>query len=110
MKGEIMNNIEDDVQKLRLEGNEAFKGTAWLQAVQCYTKALDLHPEQDSARAVLLKNRAAAYLKLEKFNKVVKDCDEAIEICPTDPKALFRRASALETLGRVEEVSLGVEP
>jgi hypothetical protein len=32
MKGETMNNIEDEVQKLRLEGNEAFKGTAWLQA------------------------------------------------------------------------------
>jgi protein unc-45 len=61
--------------------------------------------EQDSTRAVLLKNRAAAYLKLEKYNKVVKDCDEAIEICPTDPKALFRRATALEILGRVEEVS-----
>jgi protein unc-45 len=53
---------------------------------------------------VLLKNRAAAYLKLEKYNKVVKDCDAAIEISPTDPKALFRRAVALETLGRVEEV------
>lgn len=104
MKGETLGNIEDDVQKLRLEGNEAFKGNAWLQAVQCYTKALDLHPEQDSARVVLLKNRAAAYLKLEKYNKVVKDCDEAIEICPTDPKALFRRSTALEVLGRVEEV------
>jgi hypothetical protein len=34
MKGDIMGNLEDDVQKLRLEGNEAFKGNAWLQAVQ----------------------------------------------------------------------------
>jgi hypothetical protein len=27
----------------------------------------------------------------------------ALEICPTDPKALFRRCQALEALGRVEE-------
>ncbi|XP_059485604.1 protein unc-45 homolog A [Neocloeon triangulifer] len=102
MKGDT-NAIEEDVQKLKLEGNDAFKSSAWLQAVHCYTKALELHPVPDSARAILLKNRAAAYLKLEKYNKAEKDCDAAIEICPTDPKALFRRANALEALGRVEE-------
>ncbi|XP_065335545.1 protein unc-45 homolog B [Cloeon dipterum] len=103
MKDAPSSTIEEDVQKLRLEGNEAFKGNAWLQAINCYTKAIELHPEEDLAKAVLFKNRAAAFLKLEKFEKAANDCSKAIDICPTDPKALFRRAIAYETLGRVEE-------
>lgn len=49
------------------------------------------------------KNRAATYLKQKDYNKAINDCNEALKICPKEPKALFRRCQALEALERFEE-------
>ena len=53
--------------------------------------------------AVYYKNRAACYLKIEKYNEAIVDCTRAVEIAPNDPKALFRRCQAYEALERHQD-------
>jgi tetratricopeptide (TPR) repeat protein len=85
------------------KGNNAFKENDWNTALECYISALHLAPDFSPEKAVILKNRAAVYLKLDENKKAVNDCDASLEIVPEDPKALFRRCQALEKLGRYEE-------
>lgn len=93
---------EENPAVLKEQGNEAFKNGNFEEAVMLYTKAIKLTSDEKEL-AVYFKNRAAAYLKQEKYEKVIEDCDKALEVVPTDPKALFRRSQALESLERFEE-------
>ncbi|KAJ8954660.1 hypothetical protein NQ314_007060 [Rhamnusium bicolor] len=96
------NEIEE-AQKLKEEGNEAFKNNDWDQAIRLYTKAINLTTSETRDVSVYYKNRAAAYLKLENYEAALEDCDKSLQISPLDPKALFRRCQALEGLKRYEE-------
>lgn len=81
----------------------AFKNADWMTAVAQYSKAIDVLNNDSHDMAVYLKNRAAAYLKQEKFEDAIRDCDKSLELAPMDPKALFRRCQALEAVERFEE-------
>lgn len=85
------------------KGNAEFNKGNWSEALSCYTNALKLTNEDNSEKAIYYKNRAATYLKQKEYDRAIKDCDEALKICPNDPKALFRRCQALEALERFEE-------
>lgn len=99
-----MSSLEDNAEILKEEGNIAFKNEKWKEAIELYSKAINLIHETNSKNLVVyLKNRAAAYLKLGNYEGALEDCNEALEIVPTDPKALYRRCQALEALNRFEE-------
>ncbi|XP_023336334.1 protein unc-45 homolog B [Eurytemora carolleeae] len=87
---------------LKEAGNEAYKKENLDEALACYTKGLEIS-SADLDKAVLLKNRAAVYLKTKNYEQVVKDCSAALEISTNDPKALFRRSQAQEALGNIEQ-------
>jgi len=91
-----------DANKLKDAGNEAFKAQRWEDALECYTKAIKLVDEENKDKAVFLKNRAATHLKLEQYEDAVRDCTSALEICPNDPKALFRRAQGYEAMDKID--------
>ncbi|CAG4933329.1 unnamed protein product [Colias eurytheme] len=97
-----MDQIEE-AESYKNKGNEAFKTENYEQALSLYTKAINIAERDTRDMATYLKNRAAAYLKLKEYEKAIKDCDDALQIIPEDPKALFRRAQALENLERFEE-------
>ena len=61
----------NDAMKLKDAGNEAFKKQQWDDAIQCYTKAIGIVPEDSKDKAVFLKNRAATFLKTEQFEEAV---------------------------------------
>lgn len=101
---ELQKHIDSsDALQLKEKGNEYFNSGCYDEALACYTKAIQLSTAEDSSKAVFLKNRAAAYLKLEQYQNAVNDCKAALEINPNDTKALFRRCQALETLERFDE-------
>merc|ERR1712004_591618 len=87
--------LETDGAQLKDAGNAAFKVGNWEEALSCYTKALDLNIE-DAEKAAVLKNRAAVHLKQEQWKLAEKDCTAALELAPQDPKALYRKANAVE--------------
>lgn len=101
MGGETLDIVDDAIYYKDL-GNEAFKKNNWDDSIEAYSNAIKLG-EKHKDLPVFLKNRAAAYIKNEKFEEAIKDCSAALEFCPNDPKALYRRSQAKEALGRFEE-------
>nr|BAG30786.1 similar to CG2708-PA [Papilio xuthus] len=96
-----VNNEEAETYKNK--GNEAFKSENYEEAVSLYTKAINLSEKDSRDRATFLKNRAAAYLKLKEYKKVINTHYRARAAARAGPKALFRRAQALESEERFEE-------
>ena len=90
-------------QEWKEKGNTEFNKGNYEEALSCYSKAINLTTDENVEKAIFYKNRAAVYLKQLEYDKAIKDCDEALKICPSDPKALFRRCQALDALERFEE-------
>ncbi|KAL5014688.1 hypothetical protein ScPMuIL_008958 [Solemya velum] len=97
--------ITSDPQTLKDDGNNFFKAGKFMEALSSYTEALEFSDTclKDTEKAVIYKNRAACYLKLEQYQNAVDDATAALDITPNDPKALFRRCQAKEQLGEVVE-------
>ncbi|NXA23228.1 UN45A protein, partial [Ibidorhyncha struthersii] len=87
---------------LRERGNALFQAGDHAAALAAYTQALSLC-DAEPERAVLHRNRAACYLKLEDYAKAEADASKAIEADGRDMKALFRRSQALQKLGRLDQ-------
>uniref|UniRef100_A0A669PKM0 Protein unc-45 homolog A n=1 Tax=Phasianus colchicus TaxID=9054 RepID=A0A669PKM0_PHACC len=88
--------------QLRERGNALFQAGDHGAALAAYTRALSLC-QAEPERAVLHRNRAACYLKLEDYAKAEADASKAIEADGRDMKALFRRSQALQKLGRLDQ-------
>lgn len=99
-----------------LAGNTAYKAKRFDEAIQHYTKALELY----DADVSFLTNRAAVYIEMGSFDKCIEDCDTAVEkarAARADYKliarALTRKGTALMKQDKLEDaiqvgdVSLG---
>ena len=95
------------VMKNKEEGTELFKGKNWRMAGARYSKALshcgkmfDLSPEDktevDAVKVSLYNNLALCYTKMENWDAVLRNANDALNIDEKNAKALFRRASAHE--------------
>ncbi|XP_023673193.2 protein unc-45 homolog A [Paramormyrops kingsleyae] len=103
-----VNGKAKDSLVLREEGNSLFKSGDVEGAVCRYTQALKL-ADGPSEKAVLHRNRAACYLKLEDYSKAEADASKALDTDPGDVKARFRRAQALQKLGRLDQAFLDAQ-
>ncbi|KAI8783209.1 tetratricopeptide repeat protein 28, partial [Biomphalaria glabrata] len=83
------------LQKL-LESSEAVKAGNFRRAVQLYTEAIELDPENH----ILYTNRSAAHLKNGQIEKSLEDARKARTICPKWGKAYLREGVALQELSR----------
>ena len=59
---------------IKEEGNQYFKAGEVDKALAAYTKALNLNAASPSETAVLHKNRAACFLKQQRYADAVEDC------------------------------------
>lgn len=80
----------------REEGNEHYKRGDFVAAIKCYTRCLGYN----ARNAVVLSNRAMAFLKNREFAKAEDDCNLALQIDPDHLKSLSRRATARNALGK----------
>lgn len=90
---------EEDKAKAEVEkdkANTAFKGKHFIQAIDGYTKAIELNPNN----AIYYANRAFANTKLENYGSAVADATKALEIDPKYIKAYYRRGDANFAMGR----------
>ncbi|KAF0917411.1 hypothetical protein E2562_017860 [Oryza meyeriana var. granulata] len=90
--------------ELKEEGNRLFQSRDYAGALRQYELALRLAPPGHPDRAVFHSNRAACLLQLRPIDHkaVAEECSLALQAEPRFPRALLRRARALEALGRHE--------
>lgn len=98
-------NYESSLEKaenFKKEGNALVKENKFVQAVDSFTKAIDLKVETPNM-AIYLSNRAMIHLKMENFGLAISDANQAIKIDSTYVKAYYRRASALLFLRKFDD-------
>ena len=71
-------------------GNEKYKAADYYGAVDEYTAAIALEPRNPAYYG----NRSAAYQMLSKFDKVIEDCEVALQLDPRFAKVFSRLAKA----------------
>lgn len=86
--------------ELKSLGNKAFSSQKYSEAIDLYTKAIALDPQN----AVLFSNRAMCHLKLADWHKALQDCDTGLNLLKegkssdvaAKTKLLFRKASCFK--------------
>ncbi|GKC80841.1 serine/threonine-protein phosphatase 5, partial [Tanacetum coccineum] len=84
---------------IKQQANEAFKGNKFNQAIDLYTKAIELNGEN----AVYWANRAFSHTKLEEYGSAIQDASKAVEIDPKYSKGYYRRGAAYLAMGKFKE-------
>ncbi|KAG0217173.1 hypothetical protein B0O80DRAFT_452899 [Mortierella sp. GBAus27b] len=109
---------EEVAENFKNQGNESFKQGKrfYKDAIEFYTKGLDVGCKDAKLIETLYVNRAACNLPLENYRMVLTDCSKALKLNPKNVKALFRSAKALFALEMYVEAidccehALGIEP
>ncbi|KAK7531501.1 tetratricopeptide [Phyllosticta citribraziliensis] len=91
------------LDRMKEEGNNAFKAGRYQQAVDTYSKALEVDPANRGTNSKILQNRARCYLKLKKYQEAADDASRAFELDPSYVKARMTKAKALGEMGNWEE-------
>ncbi|KAI8128674.1 RNA polymerase II-associated protein 3 [Lucilia cuprina] len=84
-----------EANEIKDRGNKHVKMAEYPMAIEAYTQAIELYPDD----AVYYSNRALCYLKLERYDECIDDCERAIDIDRLAVKAYYRRMMANESLG-----------
>ena len=74
----------------RYRGNEYMKSKEYDEAIEQYTRSIDLNPGEPATYC----NRAMAYLRAKKYARCIEDADKTIELEPDYVKAYHRRGKA----------------
>ncbi|KAG8931819.1 hypothetical protein FRC02_002113 [Tulasnella sp. 418] len=72
-----------DAEQLKEQGNDKFKKKMYTEAIELYTRAIELNPNEPS----YLTNRAAAYMALKRFKPALEDCRTAASLQASSPQA-----------------------
>ncbi|AOA62152.1 Co-chaperone, TPR-containing [Komagataella phaffii CBS 7435] len=87
------------------QGNDCYKSKQYQDAVQYYTKALEVKCDDAAINASLYLNRAACNLELKNYRRCINDCKLALLLTPDNVKAYYRSAKAYLALGKLDEAS-----
>eukprot|EP00961_Rhodomonas_salina_P104688 1409208-Rhodomonas_salina.2 len=87
------------------EGNEEFVKENWQAALQSFSKACELNPQQPD----YLLHKAAALSKLSRHGEAIVVCDEAIKLDPKSAKAFLRKGMALLNSGNGDQARVVLE-
>ncbi|CAI8014327.1 Serine/threonine-protein phosphatase 5, partial [Geodia barretti] len=86
-------------ETMKNKANEFFKSQRYQEAIEWYSKAIDLDP----SIAVYYGNRSFAHLKMESYGYALSDATTALDIDRTYIKGYYRRASANMALGKFKK-------
>ncbi len=86
-------------EEFKAQGNQAAKEGRLADAIDCYTKAINL----DGSNHVYYSNRANIYHQLEDYEAALADAEKCIELKPSFGKGFLRKADALTAMGKRDE-------
>lgn len=95
--------IVQKLDRMKEEGNVAFKGGRFEPAIQKYTEALEIDPTNKGINAKLLQNRAQCRLKLKQYDEAIADATRASTLDPSYTKARKTKANVLGLSGKWED-------
>ncbi|XP_057743124.1 uncharacterized protein LOC130961323 [Arachis stenosperma] len=89
-------------------GNQCFSKGNYANALDFYTQALRKAPFEDGDMennlvATLYINRATVLHKMSLLTECLRDCTRALQICPSNAKAWYRRGKANASLGNYKD-------
>ncbi|KAI5243176.1 TPR-like protein [Aureobasidium subglaciale] len=87
------------LDRMKEEGNGFFKTGKYQQAVETYTSALEVDPQNRGTNSKILQNRALCYTKLKEWQKAIEDCERALKLDPSYTKARKTKAKAMGESG-----------
>ena len=79
------------MEEFKTQGNEFFKNQSYQKAIECYDKGLELEPNN----AILLSNKAAAFIKSGEIKQAIQSAALSTKADPKWAKAWNRLGSAL---------------
>lgn len=91
----------DEASGFRSKAAAAFSEQKYQEAIELYTKAIELNP----GSALFHAKRGQAYLKLQKPNACIRDCDKALELNCDSAAAYKYRGRAHRLLGNFENAA-----
>uniref|UniRef100_H2YR19 Mitochondrial import receptor subunit TOM70 n=1 Tax=Ciona savignyi TaxID=51511 RepID=H2YR19_CIOSA len=92
-----------EAQELKNEGNRLFKQGKYAEAIEKYSEAINVCPDNHKTeKSTYHQNKAAAMEKLELWEDVVVECSAAVKLNQGYVKALHRRSKAYEKLDKKE--------
>ncbi|CAH6719319.1 serine/threonine-protein phosphatase T [[Candida] jaroonii] len=92
-------DAKEQAIKLKDQGNKCLKELKFDDAIDCYTKAIEL----DDQNAVFYSNRAQVHIKLENYGLAIADCDNALKVDPNMMKAYYRKGVSLMAILNYKE-------
>lgn len=92
-----------EIEKEKEAANESFKNGKYQEAIEMYTKLLDLDPDNRVFNATIVANRALCHQKLGNNMEALKDVNKSISLNENYTKAYIRRGNIYMTLKMYEE-------
>lgn len=90
---------QEEAVRLKDQGNEFLKNQKFQEAVDAYTKAIEL----DDTNPIFFSNRAQVHIKMESYGLAIADCDAALALNLGFMKAYYRKGVALMALLNYKE-------
>ncbi|XP_059038129.1 hsc70-interacting protein-like [Mustela lutreola] len=98
---EITKEMTDQANDKKVAATDALNNGELQKAIDLFTDAIKLNPRL----AILYAKRASVFIKLQKPNAAIQDCDRATEINPDSAQPYKWRRKAHRPLGHWEEAA-----
>ena len=95
--------ILKDIEKQKEKANEVFKNGKYQEAIELYTKLLEIDPSNKNFNSTIHANRALCYQKLNNMMEALKDINKSITLNENYIKAYMRRGNIYMALKMYEE-------
>ena len=81
-----------NLEPVKKKGNDLYEQKNYEEAIQVYTKALELDPQNKKYNSIILVNRALCFQKLEKYKAALNDANQSLKLNPNYSRAYVKRA------------------
>jgi DnaJ homolog subfamily C member 7 len=95
--------ILKDIEKQKEKANETFKNGKYHEAIEQYTKLLEIDPNNRNFNSTIYANRALCYQKINNNMEALKDINKSISLNENYIKAYMRRGNIYMALKMYEE-------